>query len=92
MRRSSSVRCFAILEAVFPDSSKAGVTYLSMKPDEILKVKGLRASSRLEDCRIILKISCERGVMSLAYTLFEYLHHLRMIEEAASRLEEAKCP
>jgi len=92
MRRSSSIRCFAVLEAVFPDSSKAGMTYLSMKPDEILKVKGLRASSRLKDNRVILKIACERGVMSLAYTLFEYLYHLKMLEEAASRLEEATCP
>ncbi|MGC8831974.1 MAG: hypothetical protein ACP5PQ_05290 [Thermoproteota archaeon] len=92
MRRSSSVRCFAILEAFFPDSSKAGMAYLSMKPDETLKVKGLRASSRIEGSRVILKIACERGLMSLAYTLFEYLHHLKMMEEAASRLEEAMCP
>lgn len=92
MRRSNSTRCFAILEAGFPDSSKARLTYLSMKPDEMLKVKRLRASSRLKDRKIILKVACERGIMSLAYTLFEYLHHLKMIEEAASRLEAATCP
>lgn len=92
MRRSSSARCFAILEAVFPDSSGAGLTYLSMKPDEALKVEGLRASSSLKDRRIVLKITCERGVMSLAYTLFEYLYYLKMMQEAASILEAATCP
>lgn len=92
MRRNSSTRCFAILEAGFPDSSKAGLTYLSMKPDEILKVEGLRVSTRLKDSRIFLKITCERGIMSLAYTLFEYLCYLKMVQEAASRLEAATCP
>ncbi|MEM2930339.1 MAG: hypothetical protein QW797_05715 [Thermoproteota archaeon] len=92
MLRNNSAECLALLEAVFRSESEAKLVYLSMKPDESLKVKGLRASSHLRGCRITLKVACKRGPLSLAYTLSEYLHHLKMIQEAASRLEEATCP
>jgi hypothetical protein len=63
-----------------------------MKPDEAFEVRGLRVSSELRGNKIVFKTFCRRGLMSLAYTVYEYLQHLRMIEEAALRLEEATCP
>jgi hypothetical protein len=92
MSQSSSAECFAVLEAVFRSELEARLAYSALKPDEALKVKGLRASSSLRGRRIILKVACRRGLMSLAYTLLEYLNHLKMIQEASSRLSEAKCP
>jgi len=91
MRRSSSIG-FAMLEVVFEKPSIARLVYLSTKPDESVEAKGLKASSKLRGDRIVFKVACKRGVMSLAYTLCEYLQHLRLIEEAALILEEATCP
>lgn len=91
MRRSSSIG-FAMLEAFFENPFAARVVYLSMKPDESFKAKGLKAFSELEGNRIVFKIACRRGVMSLAYTLYEYLQNLKTIENVASVLEEAKYP
>jgi len=79
-----------MLEASFENPCVAKIVYLSMKPDESFKTKGLRAFSNLEGNRIVFKIACRRGVMSLAYTIYEYLQHLKTVEEAASLLEEAK--
>ncbi|MBO3798971.1 MAG: hypothetical protein QXU11_06580 [Thermoproteota archaeon] len=92
MRRSNSAECFAVLEAVFRSELEAELAYLALKPDEALKVKGLKVSSGLKGRRILFKVACRRGLMSLAYTLIDYLTHLKMIQEASSRLEEAKCP
>jgi hypothetical protein len=92
MRRNSSAECFAVLETIFRSELEAQLVYLAMKPDEAFKVRGLRVSSSLRGHRIIVKVACRRGIMSLAYTLLEYLHHFKMIQEAASRLEEAKYP
>jgi len=91
MWKSSSV-CFVKLEKTFRDSSLARIVYLSTKPDESLKVKGLKACSELKDDKIVFKAACRRGVMSLAYTLYEYLQHIMLIENAVLTLEEAKCP
>lgn len=92
MRQNSSERCFAVIKAVFPDQYKAKLAYSSMKPDEAFNVKGLRAATQLMGCEIIFKVECERGIPSLAYTLFEYLQHLKMIEEAILKIEGAKYP
>ena len=92
MLQSSSVECFAVLEAVFKSEVEARLAYLALKPDEALKVKGLRVSSSLRGRRILFKVACRRGLMSFAYTLSDYLNHLKMIQEASLRLEEAKCP
>ncbi|MEM1547518.1 MAG: hypothetical protein QXN75_00610 [Thermoproteota archaeon] len=91
MRRSSSVG-FAILEAFFENTRTARIIYLSMKPDESFKAKGLKAFSELEGNRIVFKVACGRGVRSLAYTLYEYLQHLKTVEDAVSILEKAKYP
>ncbi|MCX8183160.1 MAG: hypothetical protein N3F08_01880 [Crenarchaeota archaeon] len=92
MPQSNSAECFAVLEAVFNSELEARLAYLALKPDEALKVKGLRISSSLKGRRIFFKVACRRGLMSLAYTLVDYLSQLKMIQEASSRLEEAKCP
>ncbi len=84
--------CFAVLEAVFRSKLEARLAYLALKPDEALKVEGLKVSSSLKGRRILFKVACKRGLMSLAYTLTDYLTHLKMIQEASSTLEEAKCP
>lgn len=84
--------CFAVLEAVLRSELEARLAYLALKPDEALKVKGLKVSSSLKGRRILFKVACKRGLMSLAYTLTDYLTHLKMIQEASSTLEEARCP
>ncbi|GEM_PF-1170558 len=89
MRRSSSIG-FARLEAFFENPCTAKIIYLSIKPDESFKARGLRAFSKLEGNRVVFKIACKRGIMSLAYTIYEYLQHLKTVEDAASLLEEAK--
>ncbi|MGQ9478532.1 MAG: hypothetical protein ACUVQ0_00710 [Thermoproteota archaeon] len=89
--RWKDLECFAILEADLRDS-RAGLVFSSMRPDEHIRVKGLRVSSSLRDGKIVFKAACRRGLLSLAHTLCEYLYYLRMIVEAASILEEATCP
>ncbi|MEM3712476.1 MAG: hypothetical protein QXR97_02950 [Thermoproteota archaeon] len=91
MRKSSSAG-FAILEVNFGSSSLAKLVYVATKPDELVEAKGIKAFSEIKNSKIIFRVACRRGVMSLAYTLCEYLQNLKLIEEAVLTLEAAKCP
>jgi len=91
LRKNSSVG-FAILEVEFREPSLAKLVYLSTKPDELVEAKGVKAFSEIKDSKIVFRVICRRGVMSLAYTLYEYLQNLKLIEEAVLTLEAATCP
>ncbi|MEM2487638.1 MAG: hypothetical protein QXR44_03495 [Thermoproteota archaeon] len=91
MRRSSS-KGFAMLEVAFKNPSMARLVYFSTKPDEFFEERSLKTFSELKGDKIVFKVACKRGLMSLAYTIYEYLQHLRMVEEAISKLEEAMYP
>ncbi|MCS7138840.1 MAG: hypothetical protein NZ873_02135 [Crenarchaeota archaeon] len=91
MRRNSSAS-FAMLKVEFGKPSLAKLVYSSIKPDELVEVKGIKAFSEIKEDAIVFRVKCKRGVMSLAYTLYEYLQYLKLIQEAVLILEEAKCP
>ena len=83
-RRSERIR--ASLRFDLRDRARAETLAGSLRPDERLRLEGLRIRSKVEGNSVSIYISCERGSRSMSETLDDLLRAVKTVLEITDSL------